>query len=80
MKGEDKTLIEARMKTLTDVTSPMAERLYATAEGTDSTGGGETGTATDTGSAGASEQSGATGKEPPKDNVVDAEFEEVKKD
>ena len=73
------SVIEARMKTLTDVTTPMAERLYATAEGTGGAASGEAGTEAG-GDTGESGQTGATGKEPPKDNVVDAEFEEVKKD
>lgn len=75
MKGEDKTLIEAKMEALTNITTPMAERLYSTAEGADSTGSSSAGA--DTGTSG---QSGSTSAEPPKDNVVDAEFEEVKKD
>ncbi len=78
MKGEDKALIEAKIKALTDVTTPMAERLYSAA-GTEGSGGD---TGTETGSAGGQEGGGAAGgaQQPPKDNIVDAEFEEVKKD
>ncbi len=66
MKGDDKEAIEARTKTLTDASAKMAERMYAQqgAEG-----------AAEAAAGGA--DSGAGGKD---DDVVDAEFEEVKDD
>ena len=74
IKGEDKTLIESRIKALTDVTGPMAERLYAA----DEAAGGDAG-AGSAGDAGGT-AAGSQTQTPPGDNVVDAEFEEVKKD
>ncbi|NKN33552.1 molecular chaperone DnaK [Marichromatium bheemlicum] len=69
MKGEDKERIESLTNTLSESSAKMAERLYAqNAEAA----GGEAGAE---GSAGA--QSGAKGGA---DDVVDAEFEEVKDD
>jgi len=65
LKGENKDEIEAKTTTLTEASSKMAERLYAQ-EGAE---------------AGAAPEAGATdagqGKD---DDVVDAEFEEVKDD
>ncbi len=69
MKSEDKDAIEARTKTLTDASAKMAERLYAQ-QGGDAAAGAEA-----AGAAGA-EASSASGS----DDVVDAEFEEVKDD
>ena len=68
MKGEDKEAIEARTKTLTEASAKMAERLYAQQSGPGA--GGSTGSA---GSGDAGSSSGG-------DDVVDAEFEEVKDD
>jgi len=65
MKGDDKEAIEAKTKALTDASGKMAERLYAQK-------GAEAGAA---GEAGEAQQS-AGGKAD--DDVVDAEFEEVK--
>jgi len=65
MKSEDKERIEAKTKGLTDVSSKMAERLYAqegAAQGEAGTGAGEG-------------KPGGSGED-----VVDAEFEEVKDD
>ncbi len=66
MKGDDKEAIEAKTKALTDASAKMAERMYAQqgAEG-----------AAEAAAGGA--DSGAGGKD---DDVVDAEFEEVKDD
>ncbi len=71
MKGEDKDRIESLTKVLSDASGKMAERLYAQAQGGDAGGAGAAG-ASAGGAAGA--ESGAT------DDVVDAEFEEVKDD
>ena len=67
MKGSDKDAIEAKTKALTDASGKMAERMYAQ----------QPGTAQDAGAAG---DAGASGTESGKadDDVVDAEFEEVK--
>jgi molecular chaperone DnaK len=69
MKGEDKERIEARTKDLADASAKMAERLYAQQSGGPEAGSGSAG--------GESSSAGGGGG---KDDVVDAEFEEVKDD
>ncbi|MBL3601390.1 MAG: molecular chaperone DnaK [gamma proteobacterium endosymbiont of Lamellibrachia anaximandri] len=72
MKGNDKDAIEAKTKVLTEASSKMAERLYAQQ-------GGDAGAAEAAGAAGAAgDDAGAQGGAD--DDVVDAEFEEVKDD
>ncbi len=71
MKGEDKDRIESMTKALGEASSKMAERLYA-----QQSEGGNPG-APGAGPAGAGEAGGAKGSA---DDVVDAEFEEVKDD
>jgi molecular chaperone DnaK len=71
IKGDDKELIETKTRELSDASGKMAEHMYAQtdaggAAGGEHTGSGESGT---TGGA-----AGGKGK----DDVVDAEFEEVK--
>ncbi|HEY3645278.1 MAG TPA: molecular chaperone DnaK [Gammaproteobacteria bacterium] len=66
LKNDDKAVIEAKAKTLSDVSGKMAERLYAAKNEAGAQSGGPQATGADAG-----------GK---KDDVVDAEFEEVKKD
>jgi molecular chaperone DnaK len=69
LTGNDKDTIEAKTKDLTDASSKMAERLYAA------------GQADQAGQAGAEgQQQNAESSDKPKDDVVDAEFEEVKDD
>lgn len=68
MKGTDKDEIKAKTKALTDASAKMAERLYSQQQG-----GADAGAA---GAAGA-EGAGDSGKKAD-DDVVDAEFEEVK--
>jgi molecular chaperone DnaK len=70
MKGSDKDAIEAKTKTLTDASSKMAERMYSQQGGPEAAGAGAAGAA----------GAGAAGAESGKadDDVVDAEFEEVK--
>jgi len=68
MKGEDKDAIEAKTKALGEASAKMAERLYAQE-------GGAAGAA---GAAGESAESSSSGGAD--DDVVDAEFEEVKDD
>jgi len=65
MKGDDKDAIEAKTQTLTEASHKLAEQLYAQAQ---AAGGAEAQ------AAGAGGESKAKGDE----NVVDAEFEEVK--
>lgn len=69
VKGNDKDLIEAKTKDLTDASGKMAERLYAA--GQQQQPGGEQPHASSTDSADAGKKD---------ENVVDAEFEEVKDD
>lgn len=64
IKGDDKDAIEAKTKELTDHSAKLAERVYAQKGG-------------DAGSAG--DQQGSEQKQKATDDVVDAEFEEVKK-
>jgi len=71
MKGEDKDAIDSKLKTLGEASAKMAERLYAQQQG--DTPGGAAGPDMDP-KAGGDETGGA------KDDVVDAEFEEVKDD
>lgn len=71
MKGEDKDAIEGRIKTLGEASAKMAERLYAQQQG--GAPGGAAGPDMDP-KAGGDETGGD------KDDVVDAEFEEVKDD
>ncbi|MFO1418726.1 MAG: molecular chaperone DnaK [Methylotetracoccus sp.] len=65
IKGDDQDLIDARTKTLTEVSGKLAERIYAqkgqSGEGEHHAEGGH-----------------GDGGEKPKEDVVDAEFEEVK--
>ncbi len=69
LKGEDKAAIEARTATLGAASSKMAERLYAQKDqGASAAPGAE------------SASKGAAGGSGTKDDVVDAEFEEVKED
>lgn len=72
IKGNDKALIEAKTKELTDVASPMAERIYAKkAQESQAAGGGP--------QKPAEEKPQAETKEKDKNGkVVDAEFEEMK--
>jgi len=71
IKGEDREAIEAKTQALSEASGKMAERLYAqkSAEGAGSAGGG-----------GPHEAGGGTGSGSAQDDVVDAEFEEVKDD
>lgn len=65
IKGDDKALIEAKTKDLTDLSSKMSDRLYAQPGAAEQP---QTST----------EQTADQGQANGKDNVVDAEFEEVK--
>lgn len=76
LKGNDKAEIERRTEALTEVSGKFAERMYA-AQGAGAPGadGGASGSS-DSGSAG--DNSGGHGSHEGKEEVVDAEFEEVK--
>jgi len=71
VKGEDKDAIDGKLKTLDDASAKMAERLYAQQQ--DGAPGGAAGP--DTGPKAGGDETGGD-----KDDVVDAEFEEVKDD
>jgi molecular chaperone DnaK len=72
MKGEDKDAIEARTQSLSEASAKMAERVYAQAQQDAPAGGAEGAPGGDAGQAGSGGGQG--------DDVVDAEFEEVKDD
>ena len=72
MKGEDKDAIEAKTQSLSEASAKMAERVYAQAQQDATAGGGEGAPGGDAGQAGSGGSQG--------DDVVDAEFEEVKDD
>ncbi len=69
MKGEDKDEIEAKTKELAEASGKLAERVYAQ-KGGEQAGGAEA-------QPGAEAESGASSS---KEDVVDAEFEEVNND
>jgi len=71
MKGEDKAAIEAKTQALAEASAKMAERLYAQS-GAAGAGGA--------GAAGAAGGSSTEGRKAGDEDVVDAEFEEVKDD
>ena len=76
LKGEDKDAIEAKTKVLVEASGKMAERVYAQQQGEGAQAAGAAGAgAAGAGAADAGAQSSAG-----KDDVVDAEFEEVKDD
>ena len=72
MKGDDKDAIEAKTKALTEASGKMAERAYAEQGGGDAAAAAA---AAAGGAAGGAEAAGGAA-----DDVVDAEFEEVKED
>ena len=71
MKGEDKAAIEAKTQALAEASAKMAERLYA--QGGAAAGGAGAG-------AGAAGGASGEGQKAGHEDVVDAEFEEVKDD
>jgi len=74
LKGDDKDAIEARTKTLSEASAKMAERIYAAQQG------GPDAAAAAAAGAGAAGAEAASGSGNTNDDVVDAEFEEVKDD
>jgi molecular chaperone DnaK len=75
MKTDDKDAIEAKTKTLTDASGKMAERMYGQQGQPGAEGMGGQG-----GHAGHEQAGAAGGGQKQGENVVDAEFEEVKDD
>mgnify|MGYP003572075410 FL=1 len=73
MKGTDKDAIEAKTKALTDASAKMAERMYSQQGGPDAAAA-----AAAAGAAGGADASGGAESAKADDDVVDAEFEEVK--
>jgi molecular chaperone DnaK len=69
MKGDDKEAIEAKTKTLVEASGKMAERAYAQKAETEGASG-----------EGAADASSEAQSSADNDDVVDAEFEEVKED
>ena len=74
MKGDDKAAIEAKTDALTAASQKLGEKVYADAQ---AAAAGTEGAAPGAGPAGASASAG--GSKPAEDDVVDAEFKEVKK-
>ncbi len=72
LKGEDKDVIARKTEALTQASAAISQRAYAQAHG----GGEAAGAQGGAGSPGAA--GGSTGPSGSKDDVVDAEFEEVK--
>ncbi len=75
LKGDDLAAIEEKTKVLTEASAKIAEKAYAQQAGADGVGATAADTAADATQDKASTESGAGN-----DNVVDAEFEEVKDD
>jgi len=73
MKGEDKDEIEAKTKELAEASGKLAERVYAKK-------GAEEGAAEAQSGAGAEAEAEGSASSSSKEDVVDAEFEEVKED
>ncbi len=72
MKGDDKTAIETKTRDLAELSGKIAERMYQQGQGGGGAGGGPTG------GAGGGEAKAEAGKAA--EDVVDAEFEEVKEE
>jgi molecular chaperone DnaK len=73
MKSDEKDRIEAKIEALTKASHKMAERIYAQQQGAEGAAAGAAG-------AGAAGAEGAGGDAGGREDVVDAEFEEVKDD
>ena len=79
VRGDDKEAIESKTRELTDISSKIAERAYAQSAENAASGGGSSSTSHDAG-AGASGTNSTSEEQKKADDVVDAEFEEVKDD
>ncbi len=78
MKGEDKADIEAKTQRLADISGKFAERLYQ--KGQEEGAAQQAGAGGESPGAGAGADSGQAGAKAGGEDVVDAEFEEVKED
>ena len=76
LKGDDRGVIEKKSEALAQASASIAQRAYAAEQGGPGGGaeGGAAGSGSSDGSAGPKAGGGAAGRE----DVVDAEFEEVK--
>jgi molecular chaperone DnaK len=74
LKSDDKNIIEKKTDALAQASAAIAQRAYASEQGAGAAGPGGPGAAGATGAEGAGAQGSAAGR----DDVVDAEFEEVK--
>jgi len=73
LKGDDKATIESKTEALMQASQKLGEKMYADAQAAAATAGGA-------GDAGGGAKAGAGAQsKPADDNVVDAEFKEVKK-
>lgn len=80
IKGNDKADIESKTEVLTTASTKLVEQLQAAANAAGQQGGGDAGGQGGTSSgAGGQQAGGNTGKKGGDDDVVDAEFEEIKK-
>ncbi len=77
MKGEDKADIEAKTQRLADISGKFAERLYQKGQ---EEGAAQAGAGGESPGAGAGADAGQAGAKAGGEDVVDAEFEEVKED
>jgi molecular chaperone DnaK len=77
LKSEDKATIEAKTEALMAASQKLGEKVYAEAQAAQAAAGGGAAGAAPGGSAGAQEAPKASAA-PADDNVVDAEFKEVK--
>jgi molecular chaperone DnaK len=73
LKGDDKNVIEKKTDALAQASAAIAQRAYASEQGAPGAGAGA-----GPGAAGATGGAGAQGSSAGRDDVVDAEFEEVK--
>jgi molecular chaperone DnaK len=75
LKSDDKNVIEKKTEALAQASASIAQKAYASSQGGPQGAGGPGASA---GGGGAGAGAGATGGQPGRDDVVDAEFEEVK--
>jgi len=74
LKSDDKDAIEKKTEALGQASASIAQRAYAQQAGSGATGGAQSGGAADSGAG----ESGGGSQSKAEDNVVDAEFEEVR--
>ncbi|MBU6193254.1 MAG: molecular chaperone DnaK [Burkholderiales bacterium] len=79
LKGEDKAAIEAKTEALMTASQKLGEKVYAEAQAAAGAAGAAQAAAGGAAGAAGAAAGGAAGAKPADDNVVDAEFKEVKK-